>query len=60
MVCDDAGTVDGDATEELRAKLRDGRPDPLPTFNMGPPLEVILDGCLEETGLAAPQPPVPR
>ena len=54
------GEVDAAATEELRNKLGEGRPNPLPTFNMGPPLEVILERCLEETGLPAPMPPIAR
>ncbi len=60
VVCDEQGQVDGDATEQLREKLKDGRPDPLPTFNMGPPLEEILARCEEETGLPAPKPPIAR
>jgi N-methylhydantoinase B len=60
VVCDEQGEVDADATEQLRAKLREGRPDPLPTFDMGPPMEEILARCEEETGLPAPQPPIAR
>lgn len=60
IVCDEQGQVDADATEQLRDKLKDGRPDPLPTFNMGPPLEEILARCEEETGLPAPKPPIVR
>ncbi len=37
---------------------RRGRPDPLPTFNMGPPLESIIARALEETGLPAPRAPI--
>lgn len=59
VVCDDAGAVDDDATAALREELRSGRPDPLPTFDMGPPLEQILERAQEETGLPAPKPPVP-
>ncbi|MGH1561664.1 hydantoinase B/oxoprolinase family protein [Mumia sp. DW29H23] len=58
VVCDDAGTVDADATSALRAELSAGRPEVLPTFNSGPPLEEILARCEEETGLPAPKPPV--
>lgn len=58
VVCDDEGRVDQGATEELRAQMAAGRPDPLPTFDMGPPLATILERCEEETGLPAPQPPV--
>ena len=39
---------------------REGRPDPLPTFDMGPPLEEILARCEEETGLPAPKAPIAR
>lgn len=60
MVCDEAGGVDAAATEDLRASLREGRPDPLPTFDKGPDLATILERCLEETGLPAPTPPIPR
>ncbi|XAS75644.1 hydantoinase B/oxoprolinase family protein [Dermatophilaceae bacterium Sec6.4] len=59
VVCDADGSVDDGATEQLRTQLRAGRPDPLPTFDMGPPLETILARCEEETGLPAPKPPVP-
>ena len=52
--------VDDSATETLRTQLRGERPDVLPTFDMGPPLEVILERALEETGLPAPKTPVPR
>src|SRR3954453_16550769 len=60
VVCDGQGQVDVEATEQVRGKLSDGRPDPLPTFNMGPPLEEILARCEEETGLPAPKPPIAR
>jgi N-methylhydantoinase B len=40
--------------------MRADRPDVLPTFDMGPPLEEILANALEETGLPAPTPPVSR
>lgn len=60
VVCDGQGHVDVEATEALRGKLSDGRPDPLPTFDMGPPLEEILARCEEETGLPAPKPPIAR
>ena len=58
VVCDDEGVVDGDATTTLRSELASVRPAVLPVFDMGPPLEVILERCLAETGLAAPRPPV--
>lgn len=58
VVCDDEGVVDGDATTALRTKQASVRPAVLPVFDMGPPLEVILERCLAETGLAAPRAPV--
>lgn len=58
--CDAAGVVDLDATEQSREAIRAARPAELPTFDMGPPLEVILERALEETGLPAPKTPVPR
>src|SRR6478752_5374967 len=60
VVCDESGVVDVSATETLRSTLDADRPHPLPTFDMGPPLETILERALEETGLPAPRPPVPR
>ncbi len=59
VVCDDRGQVDESATTALRATMAQGRPDPLPTFNMGPPLATILERALEETGLPAPRAPIP-
>ena len=41
-------------------RLGADRPHPLPTFDMGPPLETILENCLDETGLPAPRAPIPR
>lgn len=58
VVCDDEGNVDASATRDLHEQLSAGRPDPLPTFDMGPPLETILARCEEDTGLPAPTPPV--
>lgn len=58
IVCSDEGVVDIVGTASLRAQLASGRPSPLPTFDMGPPLEEILANCLEETGLPAPIQPV--
>jgi N-methylhydantoinase B/oxoprolinase/acetone carboxylase alpha subunit len=58
VVCSDEGVVDTAETANLRARLASGRPSPLPTFNMGPPLEEILANCLVETGLPAPIQPV--
>ena len=58
VVCSEEGVVDPAETTNLRAQLGSGRPSPLPTFNMGPPLEEILANCLAETGLPAPIQPV--
>lgn len=59
VVCTADGSVDHAATDALRADLRVGRPDPLPTFDAGPPLETLLANCEAETGLPAPKAPVP-
>lgn len=58
VVCDDDGDVDVDATERLRAETRESRPEHLPVFNSGPPLETIRELCEQETGLPAPKAPV--
>jgi N-methylhydantoinase B len=58
VVCD-LDSLDEQATQELRSAMRADRPAELPTFDMGPPLEEILANALEETGLPAPQRPVP-
>ena len=42
----------------LRARCAPDRPAELPIFDMGPPLATILERCLEETGLPAPDRPV--
>lgn len=57
VVLDGSGAVDAAATEGLRDGMRAGRPDPLPTFDMGPPVEELLARCEEETGLPAPTRP---
>ncbi len=57
VVCDPEGSVDAAATAELRTSMAAERPEQLPVFDMGPPLDVILERCLEETGLPAPQAP---
>ena len=51
--------VDEAATASLREQMRADRPDQLPTFDMGPPIEEILARALEETGLPAPTAPRP-
>jgi len=58
VVCDAGGRLDAEATVQLREQLRGERPETLPTFDSGPPLETILERCEQETGLAAPKPPV--
>jgi len=57
VVCDPDGSVDAATTAELRRSMTAARPEQLPVFDMGPPLDVILERCLEETGLPAPQAP---
>lgn len=59
VVCNEDGVVDDVATKKLRDKLSSERVYPLPTFNMGPPLATILERAFEETGLHAPEWPVP-
>ena len=53
------GVVVGDAaaTEALRAEMRADRPAELPVFDMGPPIDELLERCEEETGLPAPKRP---
>ncbi len=50
--------MDGGATQTLRDRMRAGRPAELPVFDMGPPIEELLERCEEETGLPAPKRPV--
>ncbi len=58
-VCvDDDGSVNAEATENLRDQMRADRPAELPVFDMGPPIEELLERCEEETGLPAPKRPV--
>ena len=52
------GGVDDEATRELRDRMRAERPDELPVFDSGPPIEELLARCEEETGLPAPKRPV--
>lgn len=59
VVMSEDGAIDGAATEDLRTSMRAARVEPLPTFDMGPPMETILANALVETGLPAPRPPVP-
>ncbi|MGQ0589566.1 MAG: hydantoinase B/oxoprolinase family protein [Sphingosinicella sp.] len=51
------GEADGEATEALRAQLRDARHDILPLFNFGPGIEALRRSCEAETGLPAPRQP---
>ena len=59
VVVSEDGVLDEPATQELRTSMLAGRAGPLPTFDMGPPMETILANALVETGLPAPRPPVP-
>ena len=56
VVCEAAGGRA--ATAALRDRLRAARPAELPVFDMGPPLDELLERCEEETGLPAPKRPV--
>lgn len=56
VVLDDA-TADAAGTEKLRAQMRANRPAELPVFDMGPPIEELLERCEAETGLPAPTRP---
>jgi N-methylhydantoinase B len=58
VVLTDDGGADGAATTALREQLRADRPAELPVFDMGPPIEELLERCEEETGLPAPKRPV--
>ncbi|MEM1111295.1 MAG: hydantoinase B/oxoprolinase family protein [Pseudomonadota bacterium] len=51
------GSVDGAATESLRAELVAARGDDIPLFNHGAEVEVIRAACEEETHLPAPVAP---
>ncbi len=55
VVMAENGTVDTDATVELRSKLIDARGGDIPLFNHGGTIDEIKARCLEETHL---QPPV--
>jgi N-methylhydantoinase B len=58
VVVSEAGEVDDAATAELRDRLRTERPEELPVFDMGPPIDELLARCEAETGLPAPKRPV--
>ncbi|WP_342023053.1 hydantoinase B/oxoprolinase family protein [Arthrobacter citreus] len=58
VVCTADGVLDAGATEDLRARLRGDRKEPLPLFNRGGELADLLANSLAETGLEAPTPPV--
>ncbi len=51
------GTIDGPATEALRAEIKAGRGD-LPLFDYGPGIDALRSRCEAETGLPAPRQPV--
>jgi N-methylhydantoinase B len=57
VVCDAEGRLDADATQALRAAMRDNAP-PNALFDHGGTVEELRAGCLAETGLAAPVQPV--
>ena len=58
VVCDERGASTARPRRRCGDELRTGRPDQLPTFDMGPPLEDDPGAVQEETGLPAPKPPV--
>jgi N-methylhydantoinase B len=58
VVLTDDGSADAEATRALREQMRADRPADLPVFDMGPPIEELLERCEEETGLPAPKRPV--
>lgn len=58
VVVDEDGTVDEEATSVLRARMRQGRPSPLPVFNYGPSLDALRESCQTDTGRPAPKQPV--
>jgi len=51
------GSVDEAETDALRTEMRGARPAELPVFDMGPPIDELLDRCEAETGLPAPRRP---
>ncbi len=57
VVCDAAGVVDADATEQLRSQLRAARQE-IPLFDFGGTVDEIKRRCREETGLEPPDAPV--
>lgn len=58
VVVDQEGALDTAATEDLRARMRSERSEPLPLFDRGGEMADILANSLAETGLAAPRSPV--
>lgn len=58
VVLDDAGRVDGGATDELRTSMRKARSSDLATFNFGPSIDDLRRNSVSETGLPAPTQPV--
>jgi N-methylhydantoinase B len=57
VVLSNAGGVDANATDALRAEMKAKRGD-LPLFNFGPDIETLRANCEQETGLPAPKQPV--
>ena len=56
VVCDADGVVDPPATDALRAEMRAGRPAELPVFDMGPPMEQILERARPRPACRRPSP----
>jgi N-methylhydantoinase B len=57
VVLSNAGGVDANATDALRAEMKSKRGE-LPLFNFGADIETLRANCLAETGLPAPRQPV--
>jgi N-methylhydantoinase B len=57
VVIADDGSVDGPATESLRAEMAADVVESDSPFNFGPDIETLRANCLEETGLPAPVQP---
>jgi N-methylhydantoinase B len=59
VICDELGTIDVTASEELRASMRRTRPEST-LFNFGPNIETLRQNCRDETGLPEPRQPIWR
>ena len=57
VVISEDGSVDGPATESLRAEMAENAVETDGPFNFGPDIETLRANCLEETGLPAPVQP---